>query len=280
MFRIDARRRVASDAERRLEIDGMKNKITPSLHVHKRVISRVFLVIALLLTLIEAAWAGPYSLAMSKDKALCESMLSLYNKDMKTYGRINYDAHEIFSRIKWENIDKDNPFPMLNSWLRADFDINNDGKDETVVKFSGRVQAANLDTLYIYPGGSDIFSKNTDTGKRGRLLETPNMLFEGYHSLHYLKHVPKLLQEKILTYKLKHLPKYLKKVNVNDLRRDIGKPYIAGSFVLQPFIWHGTTYISITNRHPEWIVVGKYKQAKEVQDICYFYDQSHRSVQY
>jgi len=258
----------------------MSNKFTLPLNVHIWVIRRAFLVIALLMTLTEAAVAGTYSLAMSKDKSLCESMLGLYNTDMNIYGRIKYDSHEIFSRIEWENLN-DLDHPIGTSDLRADFDINNDGKDETVVKFSGHVQAADLDILYIYPGGSDIFSNpNLDTGKRGRLLETPNMLFEGYHSLYYLKHVPKLLQEKILAYKLKHLPKYLRNVNINDLRRDLGKPYIAGSFVLQPFIWHATTYISITNRNPEWIVVGKYKQAKEVQEICYFYDQSHKFIQY
>lgn len=220
----------------------------------------------------------PYILVMSKDKELCESMLGLYNTDMNTHGRIDYDSHEIFSRIEWEDLDDSDDSSAI--WLRADFDINNDGKNETVVKFSGHVQAADLDTLYIYPGDSDIFSKDAITGKRGRLLDTPNTIFESYHSIYYLKDVSKSLQEKILVYKLKHLPSYLKRANVDDLRRDLGKPEIAGSFVLQPFILHGTTYISITNRNPEWIVVGKYKPPKEVQDICYFYDQSHRFIQY
>ena len=89
-----------------------------------------------------------------------------------------------------------------------------------------------------------------------------------------------MLQEEDLAYKLNHLPKYLKKVNIKDLRKNLDKAYIGPSYVLQPFIWHGITYISMTDRIPEWIVVGKYKQAEDVQDICYFYDHSHRFINY
>lgn len=241
---------------------------------------RQFFVMTLLLILIEPVWAGTYELVMSKDKELCESMLGLYNKDMATYGRINYDAHEIFSQIKWENIDKLGD-PLVRSYLRADFDINNDGKIETVIKFSGHVLAVDVDELSIYPGDEDIYvNPPPDKGGMGKLKDTPNLLFSGDNNIYYLRDLPEKLQEKILAYKLKHLPKYLKNVNTKDIRRDLGKSYIAGSFVLQPFIWHGTSYISMTNRNPEWFVVGKYKQAEELQDICYFYDHSHRFISY
>lgn len=259
----------------------MKNKITPLLNVHMRVISRVFLVIALLLTLIEAAWAGPYLLAMSKDKVLCESMLGLYNKDMDTYGRINYDAHEIFSRIEWENIDTLNEDSFTHV-QRAIFDINNDGKNELVIKTSLQEFNSFNETLYIFPADSDALSK-LKPGKGGleALSLTANFLFgDDTNQSYYLKSVPKLLQEKILVYKLKHLPNYLKNVNINDLRRDLGKTTIGPFFVLQPFIWHGITYISMTDRNQEWIVVGKYKQAEEIQDICYIYDHTHKFISY
>ena len=263
-----------------MEEGCMNNKPILFFNAYKKVISRLFLIMALWFILGDASWAGPYILVMSKNKALCESMLGLYNKDMDTYGRIDYDSHERFSRIDWENINE-NEDDVISSLTRAKFDINNDGKNEIVVKFSGPVLAVNVDTLLIYPEGSEIFSKDPETGKRGRLLNTSNILFGGNNNQsYYLKQVPKLLQEEDLTYKLKHLPKYLKKVNIKVLRKNLAKAYIGPSYVLQPFIWHGTTYISMTDRNPEWIVVGKYKQAKEVQDICYFYDQSHRFINY
>ena len=210
----------------------------------------------------------PYMLVMSLDSTLCHSMLDLYNSDMAASGQINYDDHEMFSAIDWEPIDPD--------YEKAVFDINNDEKDETVIKFSGHVLATNLDSLQIYLPDQQIFAK-ANNGGRGRLLDTPNSLFEGPPSIYYLKEVPEQLKKTILEYKLNHLPKYLRNVNLRDLRKDFEQPYIAGGFVVQPFKWNTIYYVSITSYNdPEWIVIAKYKEAKDVKDICYFYDQSHR----
>lgn len=235
---------------------------------------RQFFLIGFLLILIEPAWAEPYKLVMSKDKELCESMLGLYNADMVTNGYIDYDSHEIFSQIKWESIDKlDNSFVMR--FLRADFDINNDGKIETVIKFSGHVQAVDIDQLSIYPGDDDIYiNPMPDKAGMGKLKDTPNLLFDSNNNIYYLQDLSEKLQDKILAYKRTHLPKYIKD------GKYMSKANVGGSFVLEPFIWHGTSYISITDRIQEWIVVGKYKQREELEDICYFYDHTHKFINY
>lgn len=222
----------------------------------------------------------PYILVMSKDNELCKSMLNLYNTDMNTHGRIDYDAHEIFSRIGWEDVDILEPDPYATP-QRAVFDINNDGKNELVISQTWTMNNALEESLYIFPSDNDVLSK-LKPGKGGLapLFDDKNMLFSYKNILYYLKDLPNVFQKKILSYKLSHLPKYLKKVRIQDLNRDLGKAYVGGTFVLQPFIFHGITYISITDRNPEWIIVGKYKQAEEVQDICYFYDQSHRFIHF
>ena len=193
----------------------MNNKPILFFNAYKKVISRLFLIMALWLILGDAAWAGPYILVMSKNKALCESMLGLYNKDMDTYGRIDYDSHERFSRINWQRIDDLHKPHVPPTTVWSIFDINNDGKKELVIKT--KLQEFNYfnETLYIFPEASDVLSK-LNSGKNGldALLLTSNFLFgDDTNKSYYLKNVPDLLQEKILAYKLKHLPKYLKKVN-------------------------------------------------------------------
>ena len=259
----------------------MNNKPILFFNAYKKVISRLFLIMALWFILGDASWAGPYILVMSKNKALCESMLGLYNKDMDTYGRIDYDSHERFSRINWQRIDDLHKphVPPTTRW--AIFDINNDGKDELVIKQTWTRNYLLEESLYIFPADSDVLLKlKSGQGGMKELFDDSNMIFSYKNIIYYLKDLPDSLQKKILAYKLKHLPKYLKKANIKDLRKDLSKARIAGSFVLWPFSWHGTTYISMTDRNPEWIVVGKYKQAEDVQDICYFYDHSHRFINY
>jgi hypothetical protein len=221
----------------------------------------------------------PYQLVMSMNKGLCESMLDLYNHDMITSGRINYDVHDIFSQIHWSNINEFENNPSLR-YFRADFDINNDGKIETVLKLSGHVLAVDVDQIRIYPSDAIYQTPPTETGVLGKLKDTSNLLFSADNNIYYLKDLSPKLQAQILEFKLKHLPKYLKKVNTQNLRTSLSRSYIPGSFVLKPFIWEGVAYISMTSRNPEWIVVSKYKQAEELQDICYIYNSTHRYINY
>ena len=93
-----------------------------------------------------------YTLVMSKDAKLCNAMLALYNEDMKAYKRIRYDQHEMFTSIKWQT---DDELELTHTF----FDINNDGKNELVIKSVWPLNGIDEETLYIYPAGSDVFSK-------------------------------------------------------------------------------------------------------------------------
>lgn len=175
-----------------------------------------------------------YTLVMSKDTKLCNAMLALYNEDMKAYKEINYDQHEIFTKI-WE--------PVLDrgclKYWRGIFDINNDSKGELVIKQSACLSGILTDSLFIYSSNSDVLSVNPESGKLNPLKDTDNEF--GEHDVYYLRDLPKT-----------------------------SEAWIGGHFVLNPFIWEGTSYISITDQMPRWVVIAKYKQSEELQDICYF----------
>ena len=91
---------------------------------------------------VAVAWAGKeaYTLAMSKDKVLCKSLLNLFNEDVKKHGELTYQ-HEAFTRIQWETItsiyDERYPAHSCDSLQRANFDIDNDGQSNLVLKHSG-----------------------------------------------------------------------------------------------------------------------------------------------
>jgi uncharacterized protein len=179
-----------------------------------------------------------YILLMSKDEKLCNTMLVLYNGDMKTYESIRYDEHEMYTEINWQNDDE-------LELKHAFFDINNDGKNELIIKFVGRLRGYDIDHLLIYSADSNVLSKlKPGAGGLHGLFDTPNQLFSIGNQIYLLKDLPKSPEV----------------------------AWVGGRFVLNPFLWEGTSYISMTDLTPRWIVIAKYKQSEEMQDICYFFN--------
>jgi hypothetical protein len=179
-----------------------------------------------------------YTLAMSKDEKLCNAMLALYNEDMKAYKEIRYNQHEMFTNIDWQ---MDDDLDIEHAF----FDINNDGKNELVIYYAGMLSGFPIDNLFIYPADSDVISK-LKPRSLSSLFDTPNHLFSSGNQIYVLKDLPK-------------------KTEV---------AWVGGRFVLNPFILEGTSYVSMTDLTPRWVVITKYKQAEELQDICYFFNPS------
>ncbi len=180
-----------------------------------------------------------YKVVMSKDEKVCNAMLAVYNEDMKAGGSIRYDEHEMFN-IGWQT---DARVPDV---MDAVFDINNDGKQELVLRTTQGFHGIHTDTFYIFPESSDILTRiKRGPGGLKPMLETPNWLFSSEHP----------------TYELKDLPSPL--VGSLDVY-----------YVLEPFVFNGTTYISMTDAGPSWIVIAKYLERERMQDICYFHDEN------
>jgi hypothetical protein len=196
-----------------------------------------------------------YTLVMSKDAKLCNAMLALYNEDMKAYKRIRYDQHEMFTNM-WKPVDlheANYPTYECSQLWRGVFDIDNDGKNELVVKASGCMSGILTDGLFIYPDNSDVLSKlKPGAGGLHALFDNPNHLFSSGNQIYLLKDLPKTPEV----------------------------AWVGGHFVLHPFIREGASYISMTDQTPRWIVIAKYKQAEEMQEICYFFNPNIKHQRY
>ena len=211
---------------------------------------RAAVIVAFLVLTAGAAWAGKeaYKLVMSKDKELCTGMLKLFNEDMKQYKEIRYDKHDTF--VRWEPVELGGNAPLAKScsiFQKSKFDINNDGKEDLVVKWSACLRDQLTDSLYIHPADSDAFS---------------NVTWQEHKALFNTQEKVELAEGR---YYLKELPKGKK----GELT-----PRIAGVLVLQPFMNGKTAYISMTDLHQDWIVIGKYKKADTLEDVCYFHGKS------
>ena len=110
-----------------------------------------FLLGLLWLLIADVATAGGYTLVMGKAEAVCRHMLNLFNEDMKKFGELKYDQHEEFTSIDWTL--------ALDDYCQRDqlaqFDIDNDGHEDTVLKHAACLRGVLNDTLFIYAEGKD-----------------------------------------------------------------------------------------------------------------------------
>jgi len=210
----------------------------------------MLMMVIVLLTGTGVAWGG-YKLVMSKDKELCTSVLKLFNDDIKKYRVIEYERHDIFKKVPWERVEIDadrDDASYCSVVLRAKFDINNDGQDEYVIKWSACMRGFAFDNLYIYPLDNEWVKK--PIWKNMSLLgqDTSNK-FENIRNSHELKEL--------------------------DPAKNDGLTASVGGTILQPFIWGTTAYVVLTDLfHGRWIVIAKYIKGAEFKDICYFRDRS------
>jgi hypothetical protein len=208
-------------------------------------IRRVVFAIVLLLATTGVAWAGKeaYRLVMSKDKELCQTVLNFFNADMKRYKEIHYDD-DIFQVVKWKAIDLGEETYGCYFLSHAMFDINNDGKNDLVIKERGCLSNILIDKMFVFPQDSDVLSRiHVGLGGGEALDQTKNKFFE-INTSHPLEGL--------------------------SFAESQGLPQGVGGNVLHPFVWKNTAYVSMTDFDPEWIVIAKYLEQQKFQDVCYF----------
>ncbi|TKB65837.1 MAG: hypothetical protein E8D52_15690 [Nitrospira sp.] len=103
-------------------------------------------IIALFLFVPTIAFAESYGLVMGKAAAVCQHMLNLFNEDMKNFGELKYDQHEEFTSIDW-TLALDDFCWRIHT---AQFDIDNDGHEDVVLKHAACIRGILNDSLYIY----------------------------------------------------------------------------------------------------------------------------------
>lgn len=224
---------------------------------------RKIILVLILLVLPVVVWGDEYVLVMSKEDNVCQHMLGLYNEDLRKYGKIQYDEHEAFTVIKWEEKKYYTTYPDGKkhyiddgSVLMSRFDINNDGKEEIVLKFNQFFKRDFADSLYFFKSEYlDYFKDEVDvnglylkaTGKMGTMAFKANV------------------------YQLKELPKAL-------LPAGPGYPEakfyysLGGLFFINPFLFKGNYYIDMKDDTDieKWLVILKYTKDNQLKDICYY----------
>src|SRR3989338_2651898 len=193
-----------------------------------------------------------YQLAMSKDDKLCRHMLKLFNNDLAKYGYEQYDEHEEFNKIPWQDAQFSHESDGRTRYTPvkgALFDINNDGVKDFVVKWEASLSGILLDALYVLDSEA---ANRSDKLVNRELFESKNKLDMGN-----------------MMYKLG--PRFTER---------------SDSFgILEPFIFDNKTYIHMRPLFeldrmsgPRFSVVARYAGGRidnkdrsgKMDDLCYF----------
>jgi len=116
--------------------------------------------IIIFVSLSSISFADEYVLIMSKNDSLCQNMRQIYNADLRQYGKIKYKMHKEFDWLKWKNKEitlrppsapeKCEVCNMNIDAKIAQFDINNDSKDEAVIYSQSMLYGYNIDVYDVF----------------------------------------------------------------------------------------------------------------------------------
>ena len=203
------------------------------------------------LLIADVATAGDYTLVMGKAAAVCQHMLNLFNEDMKNFGELKYDQHEEFTSIDW-TLALDDFCWRIHT---AQFDIDNDGHEDVVLKHAACIRGILNDSLYIYAEGKNApkdppyFTSNVDVLKQASRV---------------IGHFPHG------QYDLRKLPKF--REGTVEFYRYMGEP-----FYMNPFRFGGRYYLVLDDPF-HFLNKGERRYTAVVQtdkhgnlnDVCYF----------
>jgi hypothetical protein len=222
-----------------------------------------------------------YVLVMSKDNNVCKNMLNLFNRDLQKYKEVKYESYPEFDAIKWQiggfafknNGDgikdgKGNKF--------AKIDINNDGKNETVLNYDICYRGVCGNGLFVFSDSAIDFSKSIEY----TVEETK--AFSGIQITPFWNY--DLRKDRIPE-------KYLKKYKEGNDR-------LRGVLEINPFFFKNTYYVSIAEIYgvkyyssgvvtgevpgtgPIWHIITKYTdqqieidaehRTSRLEHVCYF----------
>jgi len=194
-----------------------------------------------------------YTLVMSKDDELCNHMLKLFNQDLKQHGWRGdeyQEEHEEFKHVPWQParfssvIDGRVEYTDVEGAL---FDFNNDGVQDFVVRWQSSLSNARADYLL-------MLDRET------------------------AKHANDLVSSEFWNAR--------NQIDLAGWFYDVSLPVkvLAGLRVLQPFIYHETSYLFMRELFetppitPGYAVIAKYGGGKfinrdvsgKMEDVCYY----------
>ncbi|CUS33046.1 hypothetical protein [Candidatus Nitrospira nitrificans] len=181
--------------------------------------------------------AASVELAAYSDRPLCEKMVTLLGE------RLNAPS-ELSKTVEWTAVELKGEGPKIrrcSSLDKANIDLNNDGRDDLVVKTTFCMKGVPSDSFYVFPADSQVLDQLSWQDMRP-LLATQDK-FERTGG----------------TYPLTSLP----------MDKASTSPALSAVFTIQPFRLDGVAYIGLTDARREWMVIAKYRGGERFEDLCY-----------
>ncbi len=194
------------------------------------------LLVAMIPTLVSAA---PVELAAYSDRLLCEKMAKLFGE------RLNAVPDRL-KTVPWTAVELKGEGPKIrrcSSLDKTSVDLNNDGRDDLVVKTTFCMKGTPSDSLYVFPANSPVLDQLA-WQDMSPLLATHDK-FEHTGG----------------SYPLTSLP--MDKVSP--------APALSTVFTIQPFRLDGVVYLGLTDARREWMVIAKYQGGERFEDLCYLH---------
>lgn len=185
------------------------------------------------------AVAASVELTAFADKPFCEKVVAVFGE------QLDLNA-ELSKTVQWAPIQLKGlgpPTRRCSSLDRTKMDLDGDGQEDLVVKATFCPKGSPSDSLYVFPADSTVLEQ-ASWQDLSPLLATHNK-FERTGGIYPL----------------------------TALRIDkaIASPVLTTSFSLQPFILDDRSYIRMTDRRREWIVIATYRGAERFEDLCYLH---------
>jgi hypothetical protein len=181
------------------------------------------------------ASAATVEVIAAKDPPICERLAKLIG------ARLTFDA-EALKMVEWNPVELSGQGPKTTRCSgieKAVFDIDNDGREDLVVKTTFCMKGAPSDSLYVFPHESPVLEQAT------------------WQDLSPLLATPDRFERTGGTYPLV------------SLEAERGLPPLTTSFSIQPVILDHVAYISLTDGRREWMVLAKYARGERFEDQCY-----------
>ncbi|UVT14727.1 MAG: hypothetical protein H8K04_12855 [Nitrospira sp.] len=183
------------------------------------------------------ATAASVELAAFADRLFCEKVVASLG------GHTGSDS-ELWKTVEWTPVELKGQGPATrrcSSFDKARMDLNNDGREDLVVRATFCMKSVPSDSLYVFPADSTVLEQAgwQDTGP---LLATRDKF-----------------ERTAGTYPLTAL----------RIDKASAPPALTTAFSLRPFLLDGTAYVGLTDTRREWMVIAKYRGGERFEDLCY-----------
>ncbi|MBI5673520.1 MAG: hypothetical protein HZC50_09835 [Nitrospirae bacterium] len=164
----------------------------------------------------------------------------------KLFGKRLKATPDLSKTVEWTAVELKGEGPKTRRCSSLDktyMDLNNDGRDDLVVKTTFCMKGAPSESFYVFPANSPVLDQLA--WQDMSLLLATHDKFERTGG----------------TYPLTSLP----------MDQASSAPALSTVFTIQPFRLDGVAYLSLTDARREWMVIAKYRGGKRFEDLCYLH---------